>query len=152
MKRHVELSVKQLDKVSAALRHARDAEHLLQEGPSRSIDQAFHLAGFGPECIRKALLDDSVFDTILGHRLDLGMESTLETILALDPAARRYAPRHWSARWPALGTWTEQARYEPTGKRAPAEVGALVLQSAEIVRETLAALWADGRLPPRFLW
>lgn len=152
MKRHRELSSKQQEKVSAALRHIRDAEHLLDPGPSQSIDQAFHIAGFGPECIRKALLDNETFDTVLGHRLDPSMETTLEAILALEISAHRYAPRQWSIRWPALGAWTEQARYEATGARSPGEVGPLVAQAAEAVRETFAELWADGRLPKRFSW
>lgn len=36
--------------ISAALRHVRDAEQLLTSSP----DQAWHLADFGPECIRKS--------------------------------------------------------------------------------------------------
>jgi hypothetical protein len=152
MRRRLELSSKQQDKVSAALRHVRDAEHLMQAGPPRSLDQAFHLAGFGPECMRKALLQDGIFAKILGHRLAPDMEPTLEAILALEPGAHRYAPRHWGSRWPALATWTEQARYERTGTRVAAEVDMLVTQSAEAVRDTLAALWADGRLPTRFAW
>ena len=38
------------DLVSAALRHARDAEWLAHRSP----DQAYHLAGYAPECARKA--------------------------------------------------------------------------------------------------
>ena len=149
---HSELTKRQQAMLSAALRHVRDADHLLESEQSQSLDQAFHLAGYGPECIRKALLADAVFDKILGHRLGGDMEETLATILMLELSAHRYEPRRWGSRWPALGTWKEQARYEPTGRRAQAEVRPLVKQAVEAVGTTLAALWADGRIPAGFPW
>ncbi len=44
------------DFVSAALRHTRDAEHLVAHGEHASRDQAWHLAGFAHECARKSLI------------------------------------------------------------------------------------------------
>ena len=153
MTRLLELSSKQQALVSAALRHVRDAEHLLgAEQTVKSPDQAFHLAGFGPECMRKALLSDRVYDRVLGHRIRPGLEVVLDAILALDPVAHRYFPREWSGRWRALGEWTEESRYERTGTRAEVEVRPLVEDARQVVSQTLAALWADGRLPAGFAW
>lgn len=151
--RSSELSTKQLTLLSAALRHARDAEHLLEvENRGRSVDQAFHLAGFGPECVRKALLSDRVFDKVLGHRFDSGAEVVLDVVLALDPRARRYAPRGWASRYPSLVEWSEQSRYRRTGTYDSSVTTPLVEQAARAVRETLAVLFADGCLPSGFAW
>jgi hypothetical protein len=153
MARASELSEKQLNLLSAALRHARDAMYLLDIGhQGHSTDQAFHLAGFGPECARKALLGDRVFDKVLGHRFDAGAEVVLEAALALDPRARRYGARAWTARYPALSTWSEQARYHRTGTTPAAIATPVVEQAAQAVHETVAALFADGRLPMSFSW
>lgn len=47
------LADRALDLLSAALRHVRDAETLATSADdARSLDQAFHLAGYGPECER----------------------------------------------------------------------------------------------------
>lgn len=133
--------------ISAALRHARDAELLLETTHGRaSPDQAFHLAGFGPECARKATLTVDWFDKVLGHRMDPKAEDLLATALALDPIAARYDTRHWSARHPALARWTERARYERTGTRLRAEAEDLVRVAREIVDGLTVALWTDGRL------
>ncbi len=51
------MTPRQLDLLSAARRHIADAEHLLAHGAHRSEDQAWHLAGFGPESVRKACLE-----------------------------------------------------------------------------------------------
>lgn len=41
----------ELKLLSAALRHLRDAEHLADASNLHgSLDQAYHLAGFGPDC------------------------------------------------------------------------------------------------------
>ena len=153
MARLGEYSTKQLALISAALRHARDAVHLLDAGHQGcSIDQAFHLAGFGPECARKALLGDRIFDKVLGHRFDGGVEVVLDAAVALDPHARRYAPRGWAARYPALATWSEQSRYYQTGTNDDASARPLVEQAARAVLETLTALYADGRIPAGFSW
>lgn len=153
MARASKLSEDQLNFLSAALRHARDSVYLLDVGhQGHSTDQAFHLAGFAPECARKALLGDRVFDKILGHSFDAGAEVVLETALALDPRARRYRARAWTTRYPALTTWSEQARYYRTGTATAALATPVVEQAAQAVHETVAALFADGRLPVSFSW
>ena len=67
------------DLLSAAIRHVRDAELLASTaGPNRSLDQAFHLAGFAPECARKATLPRSTFDKSIGHGTTAASELSLE--------------------------------------------------------------------------
>ena len=134
--------------VSAALRHVRDAELLLDPTHGRpSPDQAFHLGGYGPECARKATLSVNWFDKVMGHRMDAGIEDLLATAVALDPTSSRYDTRSWSARHPALAGWSEQSRYDRTGTRSKIEANRLVEEAREIVDGLTLALWMDGRLP-----
>ncbi len=143
----VQLSVASISLLSAALRHVRDAEHLADIGSDHlSLDQAFHLAGYGPECARKATLGGRSFDRLLGHRLSETAEPIIEVALALDPVARRYDPEGWSARFPEFTSWSEQSRYEPTGARRRTEVKALLSAAREAVDDVVLALWSDGRL------
>jgi hypothetical protein len=143
------LSPKALALVSAALRHMRDAEHLADARAAHSSpDQAYHLAGFGPECARKATLTIRWSDKPLGHALDQGAtDPVLEIALALDPYAQRYNPLDWSNRYPALARWNPQCRYDQTGKRDARQIEALVREARLVVDELVGALWADGRLP-----
>jgi len=139
-----------IDLISAALRHVRDAEWLAESThPGGSPDQAWHLAGYGPECARKATLRIRAFDKTIGHRFGSGRENVLDVALALDPFALRYAPSDWAGRYPALTEWREDVRYERTGSfaRKPLPVGELVLHSRRAVDAVVAALWADGRFP-----
>jgi hypothetical protein len=139
-----------IDLLSAALRHVRDAELLLApQNPGRSVDQAFHLAGYGPECARKATLGLRDFDKTIGHRFDERAEGVLDALVALDPWALRYGASGWGARFPALAEWKETARYHRTGTADAARVTALVGQAREAVDGVIAALWADGRFPDR---
>jgi len=75
--------------ISAALRLVRDAEHLLEPGAQQFPDEAYYLAGFGPECARKACLESRSFDKVLGHDFADFAESTLDVACALDPHAHR---------------------------------------------------------------
>jgi len=65
--------------VSAALRHVGDAAALLGESPA----QAFYLAGYGPECARKACLarwsdqEEDARNRAIGHRYDDPAETAL---------------------------------------------------------------------------
>ncbi len=143
-----------LELLSAALRHVRDAEHLADaDSASRSLDQACHLAGYGPECARKATLQTRVFDKALGHHLDAGIDSVLDVALALDPLAWRYEPRDWATRYPALARWSPEVRYDRTGRHAADEVGPLVAEARQVVDTVAVAVWADGLLPEGYeLW
>lgn len=141
-----------LARLSAALRHLRDAEHLADASlGSASLDQAFHLVGFAPECARKAALSSSTYDRPMGHG-GRASEAALGLALALDARAHRYDLTDWAARYPALAKWTEGARYEATGTRGQAEVRALLDEAREIVVRIAFALWADGRVPEGFAW
>src|SRR5689334_9632843 len=104
-----------LELLSAAIRHLRDAQLLASIAPpDRSLDQAFHLAGFAPECARKATLSRPMFDRAIGHGTTEASELALEWALAHDPRARRYGidMDEWSARYPELKVWNEGVRYE----------------------------------------
>jgi hypothetical protein len=134
--------------VSAALRHVRDAELLLDTSHGRSSpDQAFHLAGYGPECVRKATLSIDWLDKAIGHQMVDNVDDLLAAAVALDPIAVRYEITGWSDRYRALSCWTEQSRYERTGTRAPEVVQALLEEARAIVDGLVLALWMDGRLP-----
>lgn len=141
-----------IDRLSAALRHIRDAERLAQqEHPDRSLDQAWHLAGYAPECAFKALLPAGAYDRLIGHRY-LNPE-VLHFVMALEPAASRLGPDRWDQRFPALRGWNESCRYARTGTAAEQEVRRLLEQVRALVDEVVITLWADGRLDPRgFPW
>lgn len=144
----IELSSRAIGLVSAALRHARDAERLLEPGDAASPDQAFHLAGFGPECARKAALSARWFDQALGHDFGEAGERVLDLVAALDPIAHRYAVDDYPSRFPALAKWNVSCRYHRTGEHA-AEAPFLVAEARECVDEIVLALWMDGRWPDR---
>ena len=147
------LGARSLAMLSAALRHVRDAEHLLSADPSvQSPDQAFHLAGFGPECARKAALPRATFDQAIGHGVTDMSELALRFAVVTDPVARRYDIQGWSGRYPALLRWREAARYDQTGTHLDHEVRAVVTEAREIVDRIAFALWADGQVPAGFAW
>lgn len=137
------LTPPQLALVSAALRHVQDAERLLTS-PTPSPDQAWHLAGFGPECVRKACLQETVLHLPLGHDLGEAGDALLEWWIPLDPAAWRYGLTGWAEA--ELEQWRPEHRYERTGRRTVAAAGALTRRSRERVDGVVAALWMDGRL------
>jgi hypothetical protein len=101
--------------VSASLRHPRVAEQLVADGPERSLDEAFHIAGFGPECAQAACLGEEWFARAVGHGFHTGASENLKFLLALDPSARRYLPADWGAQYPIPNEWTVTSRYQPTG-------------------------------------
>ncbi len=140
------LTPRQLAFLSAALRHVADAEHLLAQGAHQSQDQAWHLAGFGPECAKKACVDDGMLDRVLGHDLGMDAEPMLEWGLALDPRASRYGLVGWPKRRPILESWTPNHRYDATGAHTGTRVAELVALAREVVGRIQADLWADGRL------
>lgn len=128
--------------LSAAVRHVGDAERLLGSSP----DQAWHLAGFGPECARKACLEDAILDHALGHDLGPNGEALLEWWIPLDPAAWRYRLAGWARRAPCLAEWSPNHRYESTGTRVGAPVKELTRSARRLLNGVLADLWSDGRL------
>jgi hypothetical protein len=88
----------------------------------------------------------------LGHELGGSADPTLEFALALDPIARRYDSLNWSVKYPALAKWNPQCRYEKTGHRKKADIGAVVKEARSAVTGIVAALWADGRLEGKSLY
>jgi hypothetical protein len=131
--------------LSAAARHVRDAERLLVVTPT-SPDQAWHLAGFGPECVRKACLEDAILDLALGHDLGPQGEVLLEWWIPLDPSAWRYHLAGWAQHTPRLAEWNPSHRYESTGTRFGGPVRELTERARQLLDGVVADLWSDGRL------
>ena len=122
-----------------------DAEYLLEASP----DQAWHLAGFGPECLRKACIEERMLDHALGHDLGPRSEDLLDWGIALDPHAWRYGLVDWSSQEPLLATWRPEHRYEKTGTRSGKVADELVTAARGLVDRVHADLWADGRITGR---
>lgn len=140
------------DLVSAALRHVSDAEHLADpNGSHPSPDQAHHLAGYAPECMRKATLGVRWFDMAIGHRFDAAAERVIDFAIAMEPMALRYNPPARASRFPVVAQWREDVRYQRTGSIDPATAQQCVAEAREMVDEMLFALWADGRLKDEVL-
>jgi hypothetical protein len=134
---------------SAALRHIRDAEHLLTAGVSASRDQAWHLAGFAHECARKACLSNSWIPKLLGHEFSHANEQVIEIAISLDPRAGRLPVRQWAARYPAITAWRVEHRYERTGASDAADgrnIEELVRQGRDAVDSSILALFLNGSL------
>jgi hypothetical protein len=138
------------DFASAALRHVRDAEHLIETGAHTSRDQAWHLAGFAHECARKAYIQtacDSWVPKMLGHDFDHAGDLVLEIAVALEPRAGRFPMNDWAKRYPAIRGWGPEHRYERTGTcDIGRRVDDLVAQAREAVDACVVALFLDGTL------
>lgn len=140
------VSTERRQKISAALRHVRDAEHLLGCASGyASPEQAYHLAGLGPECARKATISDSWLDKVIGHGVTPWADEILDFATALDPHAHRYDIRDFVLRYPELVGWSIESRYAETGKNASRAVS-VCREAREVVDAIVIALWADGRL------
>lgn len=136
--------------VSAALRHVADAAALEHDSPV----QAFYLAGYGPECARKASLarwedrEEDVRNRAIGHRFEAPAETTLAWFCDLDPLASRYTLRNWHARHPVLREWKEEVRYGRSDSLTAAKVRRMCDSAEALTYGAVASLWADGRLEP----
>lgn len=91
---------------------------------------------------------DAALDKAIGHGFRNDQEVVLAMVLALDPLASRYELPGWRGRFPVLGQWNEQVRYEASDRVGAAFARQMVKASTALVTEVVAALWADGRLPP----
>ncbi|MEY3213126.1 MAG: hypothetical protein RIT28_3607, partial [Pseudomonadota bacterium] len=129
---------------SAALRHLRDAETLLDVGPRQSPDQAYHLVGFAVECAKKGGLSVDWADKAMGHSLDLVDPWLEELILAVDAPTRR-AP-HGLTLDPngKLSQWRPTVRYDETGKHNAKEVEGAVREAQAAVYGLIGDRWAAG--------
>lgn len=135
--------------ISAALRHLRDSQHLAEVGPTESLDQAFHLVGFAPECARKSAIDDATADKALGHELRDTSDPIFQFLLAWDVDASRYDLS--SRTLPTMERhWRPDCRYSATGSAAVAPgrtmVQAMICEAEVYVFCMLADLWADGKI------
>lgn len=144
------LSASRVALASAALRHVEDAAALASSSPV----QAYYLAGYGPECARKAALTFAMekqaaeLDKAVGHGFGDDAETALALVCALDPLAMRYTLRDWKVREPILKQWKEHARYAQSDSITRKQAGKMLDAATGLVEEVIAALWADGRLPP----
>jgi hypothetical protein len=128
----------------------RDALHLAERGPHQSLDQALHLVGFGPECVRKASFDEALVDRALGHDLREASDPILDFLVSFDPEAHRYGVEADHGELPLMRRhrWNPELRYETTGEaqRRLGEVGVVqvVAEARRFVDERVLALWCDG--------
>lgn len=132
----------QIALLSASVRHARSARFLLEPFP----DQAWHLAGFAFECVRKACLVERWGDKSLGHLFEERGEELLSFLVALDSHAWRYSLHGWDIEHPLLLEWNPNDRYKATGSCELAKAKAFTEEAEVRVFSLLAELWADGRL------
>lgn len=137
------------DMVSAALRHLRDARVLLDGGPAdsepyTSPDQAWHLAGFGPECARKAVLPERGWDQLIGHDLGEASDEIVDWVEALDPRSGRFPIRRLFDDRPELALWQPQHRYQRTGTTSVEKARRLLDQAQEVSDRVLVSLWLAG--------
>jgi hypothetical protein len=139
------MTSEQLAFLSAAMRHSKDAEELLDSSP----DQAWHLAGFGPECIRKACLEDGALYRALGHSFGEAAEELLDLAISLDAHAWRYDLVGWAQKVPHLSEWLPEHRYHSRGSHVGSEVVTFVREARALVERVLADLWADGLITGR---
>lgn len=153
-----DLSQKARDLVSAALRHLRDAELLLNAEERSSPDGAFYLAGYAPELVRKATLAEDWLDRAIGHITEAPQrqandleEATVPGAAALllatelDPIAHRYAHRNMDAIH--VLNWSTAARYKCTGSYRPESARRLIEEACRFTDDLLLDMWADGRFP-----
>lgn len=139
------LSRRQLDLLSASMRHVRDAEALIDETGRPSVDQAWHLVGFGPECVRKACLAEDWADKPLGHDLGEGAAILLDFAVALDPTAWRLGLALASP-VSSLARWAPEVRYDRTGTDNVAETRKAVAAARQFVDDAIVTLWSCGLL------
>jgi hypothetical protein len=136
------------DFASAAVRHLRDAEHLLDNPLHSCRDQAWHLAGFAHECARKACIAAGWVPKLLGHDFGDSSEEVVAIAIALDPRSGRFPVREWATRYPAVQAWRAEHRYERTGTAdgVGRPIEDLVAQGRKAVEGCLVALFLDGSL------
>lgn len=125
---------------SASMRHLEDALHLGAWGPNRSLDQAWHLAGFAAECAWKASVSTPRYHRIVGH--GFYDHDLLAFIQSLEPLLERGAQVPPSF----LDSWNPNHRYEATGTRLEAQVVPFVDATGRFSLDLLERLWVMGLL------
>lgn len=137
------LAPDQIDLLSAALRHQTDAEALL----ASSADQAWHLAGYAAECVRKACLTIEPFRKALSHEHGKDADALLDLVVPLDGRASRLPLQGWAPPGSKLADWKEIHRYDRRGRHSTS-AAALVQETAVLHDRTLAALWLSSPFDP----
>lgn len=118
------------DMASAAWRHLHAAKALIADWP----DEAWYIAGYGPECARKASLTDERLWRLMGH--EAGDAALLGWLLSLDARAVQV---------PETATgWRPDVRYARTNTRTLAQAEAMVVDCWRDAGPILAGLWARG--------
>jgi hypothetical protein len=113
-----------------------------------------YLAGYGPECIRKAALmrlpreDEDQRNRAIGHRFGKPEELAFKLFCDGDMLASRYGLTGWKQQASALGDWKEDLRYSRSDSVTLRQATRLVEASEMLTLRTLTDLWADGRLEP----
>jgi hypothetical protein len=132
---------------SAALRHVRDARFLLDGCEDYSSpDQAWHLAGFGPECIRKACLASRDWDKVLGHDLGAESDAVLRLLIGIEPGVTRYRIESIVNASMSLSEWEPGCRYKKSGSHDEALAKTLTEECEAFVHRVACELWMDGVL------
>lgn len=129
------------DMIDAGLRHLGTATRCLEHA---DWEQVAHLAGFGPECLRKAaMLAPPAVNREFGHKL--GMHEMLDALSALRPHGLRLRADRLQTTWPALEDWDPQARYAADGTVSADQAKELHTDAAAAVRGLLFAMVLDER-------
>jgi hypothetical protein len=107
---------------SAARRHLRDAQRLVDDSPGNAL----YLAGYAAECALKAAVErPRLHAPAFGHQLAKLEQDGFDLAIALAPGMARYRP-------PAQvidkirSRWSESRRYESTGDTKSAQARELV--------------------------
>jgi hypothetical protein len=129
--------------LSAALRHQGDAEFLLERSP----DQAWHLAGYATECIRKAALTVEAYRKAIGHEQGRDFDALFELVSALDPGALKLRVSGWAHAGTRLHEWDAQHRYDALGTHTQ-QASQLVSETRVHHDRTLTALWLTHPFDP----
>lgn len=116
--------------VSAAVRHALDADRLFQQG---RLDNAAYLAGYGVECSLKAVVElgGGMLPKMLGHHLVALQGAALELANLLSPGIRRYRVGDEPDVRFLAQNWVPSLRYEESGA-VTAEVAGRFVSAARI--------------------
>ena len=127
-----------LDMLSAAFRHLECAQNLLATSP----DEAWYLAGYVPECTRKAVISSGEFLKIIGH--DPGSR-ILNFVIAGDVEAHRAGVDQWSMS-ESWGKWSPEHRYDRTSEARKVTAATLVAEAENRLWNVVVSAWTDGRI------
>lgn len=114
--------------------------------PYHSFDQVWHLAGFGPECARKARFPEAQWRKLLGHELGHVSDAILDWIEAIATEAARADLRRLVDGHLELARWKPDHRYQKSGTTTQAQARKIYDQAEQVTDRLLASLWVDGHI------